>query len=346
MIGIRMKRLFWLLLLLCIGSLLAMGLRMGAGREKTAAVRPIPSKAVYEIGLLQGDGVPEQDRMREGFLEALAGDGWEDGKNLHIEVLNGGGNKGALDEGAARFGRERKDLIAAVGTEAAEAAAGVFQSTPVVGMGVLNFQSAPWLKGHQNFTGVTSLPEVVQQFAAARRILHIRRMGVLYSEGDQEAENLLVQVRSAAVERMGMSLTEVAVPPNQPPEEAAAALAGQVDAVYITVDERMQRHFKAIVDALTRAGIPVVGSDDEMVRRGAVLSVSEDYYRMGFAAGKAASKLLSGQVVPQELPIRKQSDPNLVVNMAAVNTFHLGLPGDLWQKARKLYLYDGQPARP
>lgn len=80
MIGIRMKRLFWLLLLLCIGSLLAMGLRMGAGREKTAAVHPIPSKAVYEIGLLQGDGVPEQDRMRDGFLEALAGDGWEDGK--------------------------------------------------------------------------------------------------------------------------------------------------------------------------------------------------------------------------------------------------------------------------
>lgn len=342
----RLRALGWLLAVLCIGSLAAAGLLARAGgADRRADIRPLPEKAVYEVGILQGDTVPEQEKLREGFLAALASEGWEDGKNLRIELLSGGGNAGALQEGADAFRREKKDLVAAVGTDAARTAAAVFHTTPVVGMGVLNFKYARWMEGHRNFTGVMSLPAVVRQFDAARRVLEIRRLGVLYSEDNPKAEMQLRWLRAAAA-RKQLSLAELPVPASVPPETAAASLAGQADAVYIAIDGRMQTHFSAIAAVLTAAGIPIVGSDDDMVRRGAVLSVSEDYYRMGFAAGKAAAKLLSRRAVPQNLPIIRQTDPDLVVNMAALSRLQLGLPGDIWQKARKLYLYDGQPARP
>lgn len=333
-----------LLALLCAGSLAACLLLRQGGAEQEAPVQLLPKKEVYAVGILQGDRVPEQDRLREGFLAALAGEGWTPGDNLRVDIVDGGGSRTALEAGAARFRREGKDLVCAVGTDAAEAAARRFRTTPVVGAGVLYFTSQPWFKGHKNLTGTMSLPEVVQQFDTARRVLNARRIAVLYSEDSGEADLQLKWLQSAAADK-GITLVKEKVAHNASPEAAAASLAGRADAVYVAVDERMQRHFRTIAAALTAAGIPVVGGDEDMVRHGAVLSVSEDYYRMGFDAGLMAARLLEG-ALPQDLPVRRQKDPDLVVNMAAVNAFHLGLPGGLWQKARKLYLYDGQPARP
>lgn len=97
---------------------------------------------------------------------------------------------------------------------------------------------------------------------------------------------------------------------------------------------------------MTDAGIPIIGEQAEMVRRGAVISVSPSYYRMGFAGGQVAAKLLKGDMIPEDIPIMRQQDPNIVINMKQVNYLNIPLPGDLWQRSRKLYLYDGQPARP
>ena len=67
---------------------------------------------------------------------------------------------------------------------------------------------------------------------------------------------------------------------------------------------------------------------------------------MGFSGGRIAAKLLKGDLIPSDMPIVHQSDPDIVINMKEVNLLNIPLPGDLWQRARKLYLYDGQPARP
>ena len=93
-------------------------------------------------------------------------------------------------------------------------------------------------------------------------------------------------------------------------------------------------------------GIPVIGENAEMVRRGALLSVSAEYYRMGFSGGRIASELLDGKKKPYEIGITKQIDPDWIVNMSVAKTLKKELPYDVWQKARKLYLYDGQAARP
>ena len=50
--------------------------------------------------------------------------------------------------------------------------------------------------------------------------------------------------------------------------------------------------------------------------------------------------------VADEIGITKQIDPDWIVNMSVAKTLKKELPYDVWQKARKLYLYDGQAARP
>ena len=83
-----------------------------------------------------------------------------------------------------------------------------------------------------------------------------------------------------------------------------------------------------------------------MVKKGALLSISAEYYRMGFSGGRIVLELLKGEKKPFEIPITKQMDSDWIVNMSVAKELGIVLPNDIWQKARKLYLYDGQNARP
>lgn len=111
-------------------------------------------------------------------------------------------------------------------------------------------------------------------------------------------------------------------------------------------DPMVLAHFDEMVKIATDAWVPIIGEQKEMVSRGAVLSVSPSYYRMGFSGGRMACWLLAGEKIPKDILITKQHDPELVINMRQVNALNIPLPSDIWQRGRKLYLYDGQPARP
>ncbi len=341
-----LKKLWWLFLLLVIGAGASLYLAFqGNGKEAGETVQPIPQKSSYKVGILQCDSVPEQDRMRAGFIDALAAQGYIDGKNVSLEVINGNGKSDAIQKGAQAMIRGKKDLVAAISNDAGMAMAGVAKSTPVVGIGILNFRGEEWLDGHDNFTGMTSMPNVLTQISTAKRLVSMKQLGILYSKDDPESMQQLTWLRAAA-QRRNLQLYEVAVNPGEKPSARAADFRGHANAVYIAEDEGVLKDFDGVVETLTGIGIPIIGADENMVRRGALISVSEDYYRMGFSAGLMAAKLLQGGIVPEDLEIKKQRDNDLVINMAAAQKLHIKLPNDIWQRARKLYLYTGQPARP
>ena len=179
----------------------------------------------------------------------------------------------------------------------------------------------------------------------ARRCFSVSKLGILYNPQDQ-ASVLQVEILRDVAERKGLHLYEVAFSPDKLAAPQIDKLVGHVTALYVPEDGDVLAHFDEIVKMMNAAGIPIIGEQAEMVRRGAVLSVSPSYYRMGFSGGRIAAKLLKGDLIPADLPIVHQSDPDIVINMKEVNLLNIPLPGDLWQRARKLYLYDGQPARP
>lgn len=341
----QVKKLWGLFIVLLAGVLTVMALLIRGGSEPETALTRIPPKDVYRIGILRSGSLPEEERLLKGFLEALAANGYRNGGRADITIFSGEGRPEKMESGVQALLLGKPDLVAVLGNEAAEAAAGAFHTTPVVGMGILGFRNAPWIRGHENFTGMESWPGVLAQVAAAKRLVPFQRLGVLYSAGDKESLMQLGWLRAAA-ERKNAYLYEIAVGEGERPLDRASDFIGHADAVYIAEDENVLKEFDQVVQVLTRAGIPIIGGEENMVRRGALISVSEDYYRMGFEAGKIADTLLKGGALPAEIPIRKQKENDLVVNMAAADAFHIKLPSDIWQKARKLYLYDGEPARP
>lgn len=342
----KITRLFYLLIVLFLGAAgTAAFLLRGGGGTAPAGAAPIPPKSQYRIGILQSGDTPEEERMRKGFLDALAAKGYKDGEKITVETLSAQGDKKAAAEGARSLIQGKTDLIAAIGGEACSSAAGLTQSVPIVGIGILDFKNQPYLSGHENMTGMSSVPGVLSQLTAAKRLIKAKRVGILYSEGDDDAALALSWLREGAA-RKNLELYEVAVKKGELPEEKAKAFVGKADAVYIVEDQKIEKHFSQIMDVLSQAKVPVIGANEHMVRKGALASVSEDYYRIGFSAGLMAVKLLQGDILPEDIPIARQKDTDLVINMAAAKHLGIELPNDLWQKARKLYLYDGQPARP
>ncbi len=313
--------------------------------EEAEPVLPIPAKDVYSIGILESDDLPEQHKMLEGVLASLEAGGYRDGQNVKIDIIKGEGNEKKLLNGAKKFARNKKDLLIAIGSPSAKAAAEATKTIPVVGVGVLYFQKNEAYEDFENFTGISDYPQVVTQVRMASRFMKLDPLGVVYNPQD-ESSMRQVKVLRAVAEQKALTLVEAPYEENKLARPVFEKLASSVKAVYAPEDPLVLAHFDELVEVCNAAYVPIIGEQSEMVSRGAVISISPSYYRMGFSGGRIACKLLSGQMTPKEIPVTKQQDPDLVINMKQMNALNIPLPGDLWQRARKLYLYDGLPARP
>jgi putative ABC transport system substrate-binding protein len=343
----KLKKLWWLMLVfavcnIAIALILFFGNKQKSPEEST---KPIPQKNVYSIGVLQSESLPEQDKMVAGALAGLESSGYANGERLHIEVINANGDDKKLERGAKKFSSNKKDLIIAVGTDSAKALAKVTKNIPVVGVGVYLFKSDEVFKSHENFTGISDTPQVLTQIRTAAQCFPVNKLGILYDPTDEDSV-LQLKILRAVSEQKNISLFEVAFNPDQRSDIQIRKFLGNVNAVYIPEDPAVLKNFDAVVKILTPAGIPIIGEQMEMVKKGALISVSPSYYRMGFSGGRIAARLLSGNFLPENIPITHQIDPDMVINMKQADLLHIKLPSDVWQRARKLYLYDNQPARP
>lgn len=342
----KLKQIWWLMLIFAVCNLaIAYIISQSPSEDQTDDVYPIAAKSVYTIGILQSDNLPEQEKMTQGVLASLAVNGYENGKKARIEILKADGSHKKLDELSRKLAGSRKDLVIAVGTDSAQAMAKVTRKIPVVGIGVMNFKKSEAFEDHQNFTGISDNPPVLNQIRMAQRCFPVKELGYLYNPSNDVSVYQLNILREVAMKK-GIRLYEVAYHPEQPAAAQIEKLVGHISALYVPEDRDLLAHFDEVVKIMNQAHIPIISEHGELVGRGAVISVSPSYYRMGFSGGQMAVRLLAGELIPADIPIVRQNDPDIVINMKQINLLQIALPGDLWQRARKLYLYDGQPARP
>ncbi len=310
-------------------------------RKDREAVSLVPAKSMYQVGLLQSENIDSQNRAAAGFFAGLAAKGFIPGRNITLEQQNGAGDNEVLSQMANRFTKSRKDIVLTIGTEATETILSKTKSMPVVAAAVYDFRHLEMSEGHMNLTGMTDFIPVGDQLDTAAHVIPIRRLGILFDSSNEVSMMQLKRIRQAASKR-GISLYEVEVSSPDDIGKKAAAFIGHADAVYVPEDDTVAPSLAKLLAVTDPAGIPVIGSDRTMVQQGALISLSIDYYRLGFSAGEMAGTILQGKTLPCDIPVGKQQEYDIVVNMAQATRFHIKLPSDTWQKARKLYLYAGQ----
>ncbi len=282
---------------------------------------------------------PSLDAFRDGVLTVLKEKGYEPGKNLKWTFQSAQGNTGTAAQIARKFVGDKPDVIVAISTPAAQAVVSATKQIPVVYGAVTDPVAAQLVKtmgpSGSNVTGVSDrlLPE--RQVDLIRKVVpKAKRIGMVYSPSEA---NSVVAVREMkeALGKQGIELVEVAAPRSVDVGQAARRLVGKVDAIYSNTDNNVVAAYEALVKVGADAKLPLIASDSDSARRGAVAALSVNYRNLGRQAADQVVSILRGDD-PADLPSQTSENLELILNVDAARKQGVELSQQLLSEATEI----------
>ena len=287
--------------------------------EAASSSQEAPSASSGEtlkIGLVQMMEHPSLDEIREAFLAELKAQGYDDSKVV-IDYQNGQGDMGTLNTIAQKFVGDGVDMIVAIATPAAQAAAAATDSTPIifsavtdpVDAGLVSDLEAP----DRNLTGTSDAIPVDRIFALADELTPgIKTYGLLYINGESNSVSVIRDVK-VALNAAGIAFEEATVINSSEVTTAAQSLVGKVDAIFSPIDNTVAYAMPNLAQIAIEAKLPVYVAADSMVNDGGLATVGVNYTQLGKQTAQMAAEVLSGKPV-SEVPVQVLSEYATVVN--------------------------------
>jgi putative ABC transport system substrate-binding protein len=296
-----------------------------------------PEEGMIKIGIVQIADHPALNDARDGFIEALKEEGFEDGKNINIDIQNAQGDITTASTIAEGFVADGVDLILAIATQAAEAAYKATKDIPIVitavtdpvAIGLADSLEHPG----KNVTGTHDMNPIKEQLELLKEILpDATTVGVIFNSGEENSR-VQVEILEKVAGDFGMTIVKAAVTSTGEVSTATESLIGKVDAIYIPTDNTVVSAIASVIQVSDEHKIPVIPGEESCVRAGALATLGIDYFRLGHQAGKMAAKILRGEAEPSTMPIEGQTQYRVVVNKAAAEKLNVTLPASLLERA-------------
>jgi putative ABC transport system substrate-binding protein len=280
---------------------------------------------------------PALDAVRDGVKDELKDEGFEAGKNLKWEYQSAQGNTGTAAQIARKFVGDKPDAIVAIATPSAQALVSATKSIPIVYSGVTDPVAAQlvkdWKPSGTNVTGVSDLLELEKQVDLIKRVVpNVKRVGMVYNPGEANSA-VVVKAMKELLGKSGITLVEAAAPRTVDVGSAAKSLIGKVDVIYTNTDNNVVSAYEALVKVGNDAKIPLVASDTDSVKRGAIAALGVNYYDLGRQTGKVVARILKGEK-PGDIASATSSKLELFVNTTAAQKQGVTLPADLIKSAK------------
>lgn len=256
-----------------------------------------------KIGILQYVQHPALDKANEGFVEALKASGIE----VEIEQENAGGEQSAAQTIANKLVNDKKDLILAIATPAAQAAAGATKDIPVVVTAVTDPAASGLVESNEapggNVTGSSDLTPVADQIELLTKLLpEAKNVGILYCTAEANSK-LQAQMALDALKEKGLTGVEYTVSSSNEIQTVVESMVGKVDAIYVPTDNVIASGMLTVsMIATGEHKIPIIGAEVAHVENGALATYGLDYFEVGKLAGEQAVEILNGKS-PADLPI-------------------------------------------
>ena len=288
--------------------------------------------AAANIGIIQIIEHPALDAARNGFMDEIK----EQGFDVKYTYQNAQGDMSTLQTIAGKLVADKVDLILAIATPSAQAAAKATTTIPVLITAVTDPVAAGLVKNLKqpgtNVTGTSDLNPVDKQLALIKQIRpSATRIGIIYNAGET---NSIVQVDLAkeAATKLGLKLVLATVTETSGVYQAAQSLAGRVDAVYVPTDNTVVAALESVIAFCERNRLPLIAGEGESVNRGALATIGIDYYQLGRQTGAMALKILKGEKA-ENTPIEFQNTMNLLINTNAAKRMGVTIPQVLMKNA-------------
>lgn len=291
------------------------------------------------VGIAQIAEHPALDAARKGFIDGLTAAGYVEGKDIVYDFKNAQGDMSLAQTIAQKFVNDKVDLILAIATPTAQAAANATNKIPILITAVTDPAAAGLVKSIErpgtNVTGTSDLNPVAEQMELLLEIVpKAKRVGIVYNAGEV---NSVVQVEMAekAAKKLGLTIVKASASNTSGVFEATQSLVGRVDALYVPTDNTVVTALESVVNIAEQHKIPVIAGEENSVDRGCIATLGIDYYRLGEQTAKMAVEVLKGKN-PAEMSIQYQKEMRLVVNLKAARAMGVTLPQSLVKRADKV----------
>jgi len=288
--------------ILIVASLMACGSKADNTNSKADSSSEVSADA-KKVGVLQYVQHPALDKANEGFVAALE----EAGIEVDIEQQNAGGEQSAAQTIANKLVNDKKDLILAIATPAAQAVAGATTDIPVVITAVTDPAASGLVESNDapggNVTGSSDLTPVADQIELLTKLLpEAKNVGILYCTAEANSK-LQAEMAMDALKEKGLTGVEYTVSSSNEIQTVVESMVGKVDAIYVPTDNVIAAGMTTVaMIATTEHKIPIIGAEAAHVENGALATYGIDYFEVGKLAGEQAVEILNGKS-PADIPI-------------------------------------------
>ena len=278
---------------------------------------------VTDIGILLSADHASLTNAQDGFIEELEANGFVDGENANINILNSQGSSGNLHDMATQLASEN-DLLLGISTSAVQSLATVAdQETPIlftaatdpVGAGVVESLENPG----GNITGTSDMVPIEQQIQLLFSIVpDAQRVGIIYNSSEPNSQ---VQADAATqeIEAVGAEAVISTVTSTNDVQQIAEQLLGEVDALYIPTDNTLSSAATTVGDLAIEYQVPIVAGSIDHTAQGGLATYGIDYTSLGRQTGQMAVDILQNGTAPSDIPVETAENLELFVNEDMAN---------------------------
>ena len=294
----------------------------GCGEDKKAEA----PKTIGIVQLVEHDAL---DAANRGITDALK----ERGVTMEIDRQNAQADQSNLRNIAQRFVSHNYPLIFAIATPAAQTVANATSTTPIVATAVTDFAVAKLVKDNAkpgtNVTGSSDMNPIAAQTELLLKLVpNAKTVGTIYNSSEINSQ-LQIDILRKELEKHGVALAEATISSVNDIQQASQSLVGKVDVMYVPTDNVVASSMPTLYRVTQAAKLAVVAGEAGMVKSGATATVAVDYYNLGKIAGNMGADILEGKAKPQDMPIRYQTEFNVVLNEPIVKELGLTVPEDV-----------------
>lgn len=304
----------------------------GATDGATDAATDTATGDSYSVGILQLVDHASLDQANQGFVQAFE----DAGIDVTFDQKNANGDQTVASTIAGTFASQDLDLVLAIATPAAQAAAQAITNIPVLITAVTDPVDAALVDSldapGSNVTGTTDANPVEEQLQLIKDIVPgATTIGIPYSPGEA---NSLVQVQWAkdAAESLGLTIVESPAVTTGDVQQAVEAL-GDVDAIYVPTDNVVVTGLESVLQVGEAKQIPVFGAEGDSVSRGAIATFGLSYFQLGYQSGEMAIRILTEGADPATMPVETQNDLLLYLNLGAAERMGVEIPAEILEQA-------------
>ena len=254
---------------------------------------------VYRVGVIHQGGPYKAvvDGLRDGLRQL----GYEEGKQILLEIRDTKSDLKLVEEAARTFERERVNLIYVVTTSVATAVKNVTSQIPIVfsvgsdpvGSGLVQSFGKPGgrLTGVQySTTDLTGKRlEILKEM-----LPKLSRVVIIYNPNNRMSVEAAALAREAArhfgvqlVERQATSVEELR-------QRVGALKAKEADAYFYISDAMVTSQAQLVIDMAMSKKLPTMFAEQNLVAMGGLASYGQNFHETGRLSAKYVQKIMTG----------------------------------------------------